>query len=91
MSTSGQVTSVLEQSGNEPHTCPLQDFQSAISSIEEATQPVIAAISGLCLGLGIDIASACDIRLVSDQANMGILVSRHCRSKGLTDLLMRLN
>ncbi|KAJ9115253.1 hypothetical protein QFC20_001120 [Naganishia adeliensis] len=51
----------------------IRDFQSAISSIEEATQPVIAAISGLCLGLGIDIASACDIRLVSDQASMGIL------------------
>ncbi|KAJ9115086.1 hypothetical protein QFC22_005414 [Naganishia vaughanmartiniae] len=51
----------------------IKDFQSCISAIEEVTQPVIAAISGLCLGLGIDIASACDVRLVSDQASLGIL------------------
>lgn len=30
----------------------LQEFQDAITSIEKCARPVIAAVSGLCLGLG---------------------------------------
>lgn len=51
----------------------VKDFQDAITSIEKCHKPVIAAINGLCLGLGVDIASACDIRLASESAIFGIL------------------
>lgn len=37
-------------------------LQSCISAIEKCRKPVIAAIQGGCIGGGVDIATACDIR-----------------------------
>jgi enoyl-CoA hydratase/carnithine racemase len=51
-----------------------QDFQDAISSLERARQPVICAMHGYALGLAIDIASACDIRVAASDVRMGIQV-----------------
>ncbi len=45
-----------------------REFQRCISAIAETPIPVIAAIHGHCLGGGIDIATACDIRLASEDA-----------------------
>jgi len=44
------------------------NLQSAVSSIEQCSKPVLAAISGGCIGAGLDIASACDMRYASDDA-----------------------
>lgn len=52
-----------------------KDFQEAITSLEKARQPVIAAMYGYSLGLAVDIASACDIRLAASDVKMGIMVS----------------
>jgi hypothetical protein len=51
-----------------------QDFQDAISSIQRCKQPVIAAIHGNAVGLAIDIASACDVRLAASDVTFGIFV-----------------
>ena len=48
---------------------PLQD---AVSSTERARVPVIAAIHGYCIGAGVDISSACDIRLCSADSKFSI-------------------
>jgi len=50
----------------------LLEFQNAISSLEKCQKPVIAALHGLNLGLAVDIACACDIRLCSEDAIFGI-------------------
>jgi delta(3,5)-delta(2,4)-dienoyl-CoA isomerase len=50
------------------------EFQGAISELEKCAKPVIAAMHGLVLGLGVDIASACDIRLASEDARFSIKV-----------------
>lgn len=43
------------------------DLQAPINAIEQCSKPVIAAIHGGCIGAGVDIASACDMRYaVSD-------------------------
>ena len=42
--------------------------QSSVSSIEHCSKPVLAAISGGCIGAGLDIISACDIRYASEDA-----------------------
>ena len=47
-------------------------LQASLSSLEEVRVPVIAAIHGVCLGGGIDLISACDIRLASEDASFGI-------------------
>ena len=40
------------------------------------TEPVIAAIQGRCVGGGVDLVSACDIRLCSRDASFSIYEAR---------------
>jgi enoyl-CoA hydratase len=48
------------------------DFQNAISAVAKCPVPVIAAIHSHCLGAGVDLATACDIRLASQDATFGV-------------------
>ncbi|MBS3731391.1 MAG: crotonase/enoyl-CoA hydratase family protein [Desulfobacterales bacterium] len=43
-------------------------MQNAISCIEWCRKPVIAAIHGHCIGAGLDMATACDFRICSQDA-----------------------
>lgn len=47
-------------------------LQKAFNAIEAARFPVIAAIHGACIGGGIDLISACDIRVASTDAYFAI-------------------
>jgi enoyl-CoA hydratase len=46
----------------------LADMQRAFNLIEQLRMPVIAAIQGGCIGGGVDMVSACDIRLATADA-----------------------
>ena len=46
----------------------IKKLQDAISCIEWCRKPVIAAVHGHCIGAGLDMATACDIRLCSEDA-----------------------
>ena len=48
------------------------NLQSCIHSIVSCPQPVIAQIQGACVGGGLDIASACDIRYCTEEAFFSI-------------------
>src|SRR5512137_282067 len=48
------------------------EAQGIINLIENLRKPVIAAINGLCLGGGTELAMACHMRFISDQAQMGL-------------------
>jgi enoyl-CoA hydratase len=43
-------------------------MQAAVTSVADCPKPVIAAIHGYCIGGGVDVISACDIRLASADA-----------------------
>ncbi|KAL7110040.1 hypothetical protein ACP275_05G000200 [Erythranthe tilingii] len=43
-------------------------LQGAVTAIEECRKPVIAAIHGACIGGGVDLITACDIRYSTENA-----------------------
>jgi delta(3,5)-delta(2,4)-dienoyl-CoA isomerase len=50
----------------------VQGLQDAFSAIERLDKPVIAVIHGVCVGGGVDLISACDIRYASEDARISI-------------------
>ena len=49
----------------------IKQGQDVIDKIARMTKPVIAAIHGLCLGGGTEIALACDIRICDEESKIG--------------------
>jgi len=45
------------------------DLQDVISSVERCRVPVIAAVQGACVGAGIDLVTACDLRYATADAS----------------------
>lgn len=50
----------------------IQDLQDAMSASEKCRKPVIAAVHGHCIGGGVDLTTACDIRLCTKDATFAI-------------------
>ena len=54
----------------------IQVLQNAINAIEVCRKPVIAAIHGHCLGGGVDLVCACDIRIADQSAVFSVRETR---------------
>ena len=46
----------------------LKLYQKSLSSVEKCSKPVIAAIHGACIGAGVDMITAADIRYCTNDA-----------------------
>lgn len=46
----------------------VERLQAAVSSLEQIRKPVVVAVSGPCLGAGVDIICCCDIRMCAADA-----------------------
>ena len=51
-------------------------FQQAISSLSKCPLPVIAVVHGYCLGAGIDLITACDLRISAADGQFGVRETR---------------
>jgi len=49
---------------------------AAIEAIRTVAQPVVAAIEGVCIGGGLEIAVACDLRIATENARIGAPVGK---------------
>ena len=54
----------------------IRSLQSSISSVAECPKPVVAAVHGWCIGGGVDLVSACDIRLAAADAVFSVRETR---------------
>lgn len=50
----------------------IRDFQAAITSLAKCRKPVVACLNGLSLGLAVDLATACDVRLCSADTKFSV-------------------
>ncbi|CAO4366444.1 unnamed protein product [Caenorhabditis nigoni] len=48
------------------------EIQDCFTALEKCPKPIIAAVHSHCLGAGIDLITACDIRIASQDANFSI-------------------
>ncbi len=51
-------------------------MQASVSALAKLAVPVIAAVHGYCIGAGVDLISACDIRLCSEDAIFSVRETR---------------
>ena len=51
-------------------------IRNLFTSIEQLNKPIIAAINGIALGGGTELALACDIRIASESASLGLTETR---------------
>src|SRR6185503_9161009 len=49
-----------------------RDCIEMVNLLEDMTKPVVAQIHGACLGLGAEIALACDLRVMADDVKFGL-------------------
>jgi len=54
----------------------IRRYQRTASCFEDTDKPVIAAVHGACLGAGVDLVTACDIRLASADAAFSVRETR---------------
>ena len=50
----------------------IKKMQHTITSVADCPKPVIAAVHGYCIGAGVDLITACDIRLASPDATFSV-------------------
>ena len=51
-------------------------YQAILNKVERCSLPVICLIQGYCLGLALELALACDFRLVAERTKLGLPESR---------------
>ena len=71
--SSGLDTSIFAEGlSGTPGEIDVARLQRAFTVFEELPVPTVAAVRGICYGGGIQLAAACDLRVVSDDAQLSV-------------------
>ncbi|MBI2371343.1 MAG: enoyl-CoA hydratase/isomerase family protein [Deltaproteobacteria bacterium] len=60
-----------------------EDFEVALRTFETMEKVVVAAITSYCIGGGLQLALACDVRVARDDARFGLTAVKECLLPGL--------
>ena len=63
----------------------VRDLQAAITAVADCRTPIVAAVQGWCVGGGVDLATACDVRLASAEHLASTLGDRYAPPQLLRD------
>src|SRR4030095_12629283 len=87
-SAGGNVQFILDHTGKDPqeNKRKMIEFYSKFLSLRNIEVPVIAAVNGHAMGAGLCVAMACDIRLASSDAKMGVNFAKIGLSSGMGTL-----
>ena len=66
------ATSKSRAASNAQSYAGVRAMQASVTSIADLAVPVIAAIHGYCIGGGVDLVSACDLRLCASDAKFSV-------------------
>jgi enoyl-CoA hydratase/carnithine racemase len=72
VATQSEISALPEGSRQEKLKELIAEFQQAISAAESCRKPVLAAIHGACIGAGVDLITACDMRYASRDAGFSV-------------------
>jgi enoyl-CoA hydratase/carnithine racemase len=65
-------------------------YEQVVIAIRNTPKPVIASVKGHALGAGCDIMLACDFRVISENANMGLVYVQRAFASGILSVLFHL-
>jgi enoyl-CoA hydratase len=68
----GAATSTSKAASSAQAYKAVRAMQSSVTSIAQLNVPVIAAVHGYCIGGGVDLISACDVRLCTNDATFSV-------------------
>ncbi|MEW6778219.1 MAG: enoyl-CoA hydratase-related protein, partial [Bdellovibrionota bacterium] len=75
-SSGGNTNPATSVAGRKRFFDEVKRLQDSISSADACVKPTIAAIHGACIGGGVDLSTACDIRLATKDAKFSIRETR---------------
>lgn len=60
----------------DPSSIDVRRFQDAFTVFEQMSKPVIAAVERYCFGAGFQLALACDLRVIAEDAQLALMETR---------------
>jgi enoyl-CoA hydratase/carnithine racemase len=81
----------LEFTGGDDGIAYEQTIERVVTRLEDVAVPTVAAIEGACVGGGLALAAACDLRVATASARFGVPVARtlgNCLSMNSVSLLV---